>query len=55
MRECGISELEKVVKAAVIYCRKYDFSGVNSQKVITFLELIPKKSYICIVNIQYYD
>ena len=29
---------------------KHDLSGINSQKVITFLELIPKKLYICIVN-----
>lgn len=35
--------------------KKHDFFGIYSQKVITFLELIPKKLYICIVNIRYYD
>ena len=29
--------------------KKHNFSGIYSQKVITFLELIPKKLYICIV------
>ena len=32
-----------------------DFLGIDSKKVITFRELIPKKLYICNIKICGYD
>ena len=46
--------LYSVFASGCVY-KSHNFFGIQSRKVITFSESIPKKSYICNVKICYYD
>ncbi len=39
----------------MVLSQKYYFFGINSKKVMTFWEWIPKKLYICSVKTFGYD